>query len=86
MSDPYEDHPLREEWSQFKYYTDGVDTARMQNSAEIDGELKPCVKVFVKDHSYLSLVKEKAKDLELVEYKTDLSEPNEIIFVKEDNA
>lgn len=84
MSDPYEDHELRDEWNEFKYYTDGVTTARM-NQIEVNGELYPCVKVFMAEsatESDVENVYEKAESLELVRKRAEFEEEKEHIFVK----
>lgn len=83
MSDPYDDHKLRDEWNEFKYYTEGVTTARMQR-ADVDGQMYPCVKVFMRQtatESDVENVYEKAEEMDLVRIKRPHEEEEEHIFV-----
>lgn len=81
--DPYRDHELRDEWNEFKYYTDGVETARMQHE-DVDGVLRPCVKVFMRSSASeedLDTVYEKADDMGLTRWRRPHEDANEHIFV-----
>jgi len=85
MSDPYEDHELREEWNEFKYYTDGVTTARMSR-VKVEGEVAPCVKVFMASSATdedVDSVYEKADEMELVRYNDRFEEEDEHVFVRD---
>lgn len=81
--DPYSDHKLRDEWNEFKYYTEGVTTARMQR-VDVDGTMYPCVKVFMRKSATeenVETVYEKAEEMDLVRWQREHEEEDEHIFV-----
>lgn len=90
MSDPYDDHPLREAWTELKYYTDGVTTARMNHAEHPKtGHNVPCVKVFPRNDAteeQLENIYDKAESIGLQRLQTPFEEPDEHIFVRPEDA
>lgn len=85
-TDEYKNHPLYDDWHEFKYYTDGVTTARL-SYVEGDTQDIPCVKVFMANSATQTETEqmyEKASERELVSHPTEFTGADEHIFVADE--
>lgn len=85
-TDEYKNHPLYDDWHDFKYYTDSVTTARL---SYVDGETNdvPCVKVFMSKsatQTETEAMYEKASERGLIPHTTGFEESDEHIFVADE--
>lgn len=83
----FREHPLRHEWGEFKRLRNGIETART-NRTSINGQLVPCVRVYLKEDASEDAVLEMerlADELGLLLWSEETQGDEEYIFVLEEH-